>query len=70
MVHKGDKLEENALPAHPQFFAQALAGEIVLLRKKINQRRKNSSDGLGKFGEKSKTNNPCNRVYDIELGTV
>ena len=31
IVHEGDKFQEHALPAHAQFLAQVLTGEVVVL---------------------------------------
>lgn len=39
VIYKGDELAENALLAHTELFAQALAGEIVLLSVEIDASR-------------------------------
>ena len=36
IVHEGDEFQEHALPAHTQFFAQVLAGKIVVLGVGVN----------------------------------
>ena len=36
IVHEGDEFQEPALPAHPRFFAQVLAGKVIVLGTGIN----------------------------------